>query len=602
MINKSLKKSTALIVLFVVLAAAFCAAFSGLSLSNAAERQLPQGYTEQWFDNALYLDYGSTFTEINNEIKSKTNIVHYRENPIVIAVIDTGINLSHEVFDGLLHSNSGEIAGNNTDDDGNGYRDDVNGFNFVGNNADVSDNCTDPDSHGTHVAGIVAREIIKYGLRDYIRIMPIKAGNDKGKFTSANTKQAIRYAVDNGANVINMSLRSYMSDSGWNANSDLAAAVKYAYDKNVVLVAAAGNDGKPSGTAANTSSPAALDGVIGVMSYDEDGTLSYDFNYGSAYDVVAPGKNIYSAMRESADAYAIQKGTSMASPFVAFMAAVLMIKYDKIADVVDYTFENCTAKTIQNYYKAANLAEYLKYSPVDGIKIEKTAGNDSQNIGSALSEVTYSVGIKKYGETDYLPKTDEIYGEVKWIIRLCDANGNEKGDPIIYNGAELNFLPPSAGRFKIYAKIPQYNRLTSNSMYVDVAYAELSEVELSVNGETDNLRAGETYFYSVNNYNLLDPDTVSVFWYVYLNGGLFKTYNGSTFKFTPQEKGDYKIVCRLEADGTLNTVDEVDTLVKISKKQAAKIAAYTVAPLIIVGAVAFAVTAIVSAVRSKKRA
>lgn len=248
----------------------------------------------------------------------------------VVAVIDTGVDYTHKDLADNIWVNEGEIPGNGIDDDGNGYVDDVHGVDFVDGDSDPMDE----HGHGTHVAGIIAMTPgngggvgVAYGAK----IMCVRAGQANGSFASTDIAKAIKYAADNGADVINMSFggtgRSYLVES----------ALQDAFP-SCVLVAAAGNDGLPTTDAKQAGYlftediyPAGYKYVIGVMATDNNQSIAYfsnwDFIEGQncEYEMAAPGVNIYSTL--PGNRYACWSGTSMATPNVAAAAAILRSKY-----------------------------------------------------------------------------------------------------------------------------------------------------------------------------------------------------------------------------------------------------------------------------------
>ena len=248
----------------------------------------------------------------------------------VVAVIDTGVDYTHKDLADNIWVNEGEIPGNGIDDDGNGYVDDVYGVDFVDGDSDPMDE----HGHGTHVAGIIAMTPgngggvgVAYGAK----IMCVRAGQTNGSFASSDIAKAIKYAADNGADVINMSFggrgRSYLVES----------ALQDAFP-SCVLVAAAGNDGLPTNDAFGAGYlltediyPAGYKYVLGVMATDNNKSLAsfsnWDFAEGSSceYEMAAPGVNIYSTL--PGNRYACWSGTSMATPNVAAAVAILRSKY-----------------------------------------------------------------------------------------------------------------------------------------------------------------------------------------------------------------------------------------------------------------------------------
>lgn len=247
------------------------------------------------------------------------------DSSVVVAVIDTGVDYTHEDLKDNIWVNTKEIPGNGIDDDGNGYIDDVYGVDLeTGRDSGMDDN-----GHGTHVAGIIAaanNHIGVVGLAYNVKLMPIKAGMSSGFFTQSQIAKGILYAYNNGADVINMSFGGKPSDIA------VQDALETAYTR-CVLVAAAGNDGMPNENRPIIAPtyPAALSYVMGVMSVDmwgvESGFTNYDVAaYSSVeYEVYAPGSQILSTI--PGNRYATWSGTSMAAPYVSAMAALLRSAY-----------------------------------------------------------------------------------------------------------------------------------------------------------------------------------------------------------------------------------------------------------------------------------
>nr|1DBI_A Chain A, Ak.1 Serine Protease [Bacillus sp. Ak1] len=205
-----------------------------------------------------------------------------------IAVIDTGVDYTHPDLDGKV----------------------IKGYDFVDNDYDPMD----LNNHGTHVAGIAAAETNNAtgiaGMAPNTRILAVRALDRNGSGTLSDIADAIIYAADSGAEVINLSL-------GCDCHTTtLENAVNYAWNKGSVVVAAAGNNGSST-----TFEPASYENVIAVGAVDQYDRLASFSNYGTWVDVVAPGVDIVSTI--TGNRYAYMSGTSMASPHVAGLAALL---------------------------------------------------------------------------------------------------------------------------------------------------------------------------------------------------------------------------------------------------------------------------------------
>lgn len=214
---------------------------------------------------------------------------------VIVAVVDTGVDIEHPDLAGRIWTNTGEIPGNLADDDGNGYTDDVHGFDFYTYDDTVYDE-SDGDQHGTHVAGIVGAAgddgVGISGVCQDVTIMPVKFLGPwgGGDFEAA---EALRYAVDNGADVINCSWGGGPSDI-------IGEALDYAASRGVLVVCAAGNwgidvDADPEWL----SYPVGHDStnVVGVAATDHDDELAEWSNRGVvSVDLAAPGVEITSTL------------------------------------------------------------------------------------------------------------------------------------------------------------------------------------------------------------------------------------------------------------------------------------------------------------------
>jgi len=239
---------------------------------------------------------------------------------IIVAVLDTGVDLEHPDLQPVLWTNSDEIPDNGIDDDANGKVDDIHGWHFfhqnVGGTYEPYENpfIQDDNGHGTHVTGIIAAETNNAlgisGISWGARVMTIKVLDEQGEGWYSDIAAAITYATDNGAKVINLSL------GGEEPSYLLQEAINYAHQRDVLLVAASGNDG------GSVLYPAACDNVLAVAATDSQDKWQEWSNHGPEVDLAAPGVGIISTWPWQ-NGYLYKSGTSMAAPHVAGAAALL---------------------------------------------------------------------------------------------------------------------------------------------------------------------------------------------------------------------------------------------------------------------------------------
>ncbi|MGF0169786.1 type VII secretion-associated serine protease mycosin [Streptomyces sp. Marseille-Q5077] len=217
---------------------------------------------------------------------------------VIVAVVDSGVDgsspdLAGQVLKGKDVTGGGD-AQNDTDGHGTGMASLIAGRGHGANNA----------------SGVI-------GLAPKAQILPIKA-SDGGEFNDEQWAEGVRYAVDQGADVINMSF----SDSLARPGSEGAKAIEYAQQRNVVVVGSTGNDG-----AAGLEYPAKLPGVVAVGAVDESLKIWSNSNFGEGVTLTAPGVNIVRADTDQANGYAEADGTSDATAYVSATAALVRAKY-----------------------------------------------------------------------------------------------------------------------------------------------------------------------------------------------------------------------------------------------------------------------------------
>jgi subtilisin family serine protease len=235
---------------------------------------------------------------------------------VVVAVLDSGVQFDHPDLADNLWTNPGEVPGNGVDDDRNGFVDDVHGANIVTPGAPAADD----EGHGTHVAGIIAAQAGNgeggAGIAPGARIMSVKVLDANRAGNSSLLARGIRYAVDEGARILNISL------NGDGTSPDLDAALAYANDKGATLVTSAGNNSRDIDLRPSYPASSTVPAVLTVTATQEDGGLLSIANRGlNSVDLAAPGAMIMSTARGSR--YELRQGTSMAAPFVAGSLALL---------------------------------------------------------------------------------------------------------------------------------------------------------------------------------------------------------------------------------------------------------------------------------------
>lgn len=247
---------------------------------------------------------------------------------VKIAIVDTGVQLNHPDLSSKIVAGYDFVSDDTIADDGNG--------------------------HGTHCAGIAAAATNNStgiaGMAPNASIMPVRVLNNRGSGTLDDVAAGIRWAADNGAQVINLSLGA---SSG---STTLSEAVDYAWNKGAVVVAAAGNDGSSS-----PNYPAYYSNTIAVGSTDSNDNKSSFSNYGTSWvDVAAPGSSIYSTYKSSS--YNSLSGTSMATPHVAGLAG-LLASQGRSASNIRAAIENTADPVGLSYWKygRANALNAVNY-------------------------------------------------------------------------------------------------------------------------------------------------------------------------------------------------------------------------------------------------
>jgi subtilisin family serine protease len=242
------------------------------------------------------------------------------QNPVVIAIVDGGSDIEHPDISPNLWINPDEIPDNQRDDDGNGYVDDIVGWNFATETADPSGLSNQPGnaSHGTHVAGLASavsnNGIGISGVSWNARLMILNAAYPLEDNALAYGYEAMLYAVDQGAKIINCSWGSYTFSDYEQYIIDLIT------EQGAIVVAAAGNEGL-----SEPLYPASYRNVLSVAAVDERDRLTFFSNSGENIDITAPGLDLISTIPNQS--FASKSGTSMATPLVSGTVALVSAQH-----------------------------------------------------------------------------------------------------------------------------------------------------------------------------------------------------------------------------------------------------------------------------------
>ncbi|HZB12774.1 MAG TPA: S8 family serine peptidase, partial [Chryseolinea sp.] len=326
----------------------------------------------------------------------------------MICIIDTGIDMNHEDLKSNIHPKAYDFV----DIDTELYR--SYGYELIAEeDYTVPDaDPTDYNGHGTHVSGIAAASGNNgsgiAGVCHTCSILPVRAGfsilyggYERGILTHENIANAIIYAADNGATVINMSF-------GGGGSLLMKEAIDYAHGKGVLLIASAGNSGSNS-----ISYPGGYDNVISVASSDSDDRLSYFSTFGTWVDLTAPGGNILSTIprtggdNSNSSGYTALSGTSMASPYVAGIAGLLKSKNpnytrEDIVALIQNSCDNIDAKNPAYVSMLGsgrvNVSKAINGSPGPNIVLSTSdfaeiSGNKNGVINAGES-VSLTIGVK----------------------------------------------------------------------------------------------------------------------------------------------------------------------------------------------------------------
>ncbi len=519
--------------------------------------------SDLWYYGDSGLKIGEAKTVVDTWDKS-------RLSGKIIAVIDTGIDASHELFDGVIYKNADGVEV--------GY--DARKKQEVSVDS-LKDSAT--DKHGNGIAGAIAILIKEFGLQDVVKIYPIKAnsidnGTEKSTFSVANVTEAIRQAKKIGAVAINMSLGRLRGDSAeWATNSSLKSAILDA-GENAVVVAAAGNDSKNSSDKEdNIFYPAGHDGVLGVMAYGRTGMYS-NTNYGSAYGIAAAGEDIYTAKNSEAD-YQYMSGTSLAAPTVAFASALLKLRYEAESkkaptayqcmqmltnlDGRMLSYNSTTVRCLDFEILLTQDFENTSYDYEDPQRIELshngTLGTDKYKDtvymhASAVTPVSFVAKLQPFGKTD-----PDVDASITWYLRRT-VYDDLVVEAELGKGMRYTLTPTVFGDTTIVARL-QYGTLTleaEQKIHVEYAPYLVGDVRVTYAKNADDgvdrapskgvLYTGETTVFSLTGIKYVDR-TVPIKWFV--NGQYVG--EGVEFAYQPKRTGTFLISAQYGEMPAVNT-------------------------------------------------
>lgn len=423
------------------------ASFFIFFLFLAAPAQAVFAPNDQYYGNQWYLA----------KIKADSAWEKITDSPdVVIAVIDSGIQVSHPDLADNIWRNKQEIPNNNIDDDHNGFIDDYNGWDFVNNVPDpspkFSSGWTEAGvSHGTMMAGIIAargnNQLGVAGVTWQAQIMPLKVLNDKGEGRISDVVRAIDYAANNGADIINLSFVSF------NYSDALQEAIRRAHKAGVIIVAAAGNEqsaGEGYDIDKTPIYPACYDGsfsenmVIGVAATDALDQKAKFSSYGSrCVDLAAPGISFFNAVSIGSDLEAPNKaydgywsGTSMAAPLVSATLALIAqanpeLSQREIVNILFASTDNISRLNPDypgelgngrlNVNKAVELAKEQLYSRLGRLIIIPSKSGKTVKLTAANGDF-----VSQLTGSDFAPGSNVAAG---------DVNGDGAEELILAGGA-----------------------------------------------------------------------------------------------------------------------------------------------------------------------
>ncbi|WP_339060891.1 S8 family peptidase [Tepidibacillus marianensis] len=391
---------------------------------------------------------------------------------VTVAILDTGVDLEQPDLRANL----------------------VEGINLLDKNASPQDD----NGHGTNVAGIVAatsnNSIGVTGIAPHAKIMPVKVLDKKGEGDSFLVGQGIRYAVDHGAKVILLSLGEPVY------TPFMKEAVDYAELKNVLIVAASGNEGN------QLNYPAAFADVLSVGAIDSNDQYASYSNYGEQLDVVAPGDGIFTTGLNGE--YVTNSGTSMAAPQAAGLAALLYQKYPKmtpeeIRDIIKFSADDVDQKgwDERTGYGKIDVQNALKF-PLEGLQDGYEPNNQKETATMFPSNDTFRGQLTLNQDIDWFKLELPYHGVVEFQVNIqqdlktpmqVTIHNEETGENYIYKVKESTKISLDLKQGTSYIQLEYSNKEKIENQPIVIDYTLTNQFRINQDKYENNDNLWQAY-------------------------------------------------------------------------------------------------------------
>ena len=405
-----------------------------------------------------------------------SDVKNKKSKRVIVAVVDTGIDINHPSFEGKLWKNTKEIPGDGIDNDKNGYIDDYDGWNSYSLDSELQDEV----GHGTHCAGVIAAngQDNVWGVtgESNVKIMPVKVFSKSKKrdsrtcrATSFSILWGLEYAQDNGAKICNVSLGLEESDS---------VLREFMKSSDMLFICAAGNDGVFLDYSPTYPAYYNFSNIISVANIRCDGKMHESSNYSSKrVGVAAPGAEIYSTLPDND--FGFMTGTSMSAPYVTGVAALLYSYTDRInATSAKKQIEKTATKldSLQKKVSGGLVNAYKAYKmdvSAPSIQYKRTVYKSKGYVSVKLNVADYGNAGLKY---------------VRWLKGSHTVSNFQNGNKGVKISSTGTFHAKSSGTYTIYA-IDKSGNETVRKLTINVPVP--SWIELSSSSVT--LKKGASY-------------------------------------------------------------------------------------------------------------